>query len=243
MIVERAEDAPAEIVPGLLASTLREDGVATDADAGRLAADDPRADGGRSRRAGWGGPGRSRASIVAAPASPSCRRTLGQLPALIARLRGDDMLIAFERPPAAEREVLAIGAAGPGFDGNLTSDTTRTPGFVLATDLAPTILDRYGLEEPEEMSGSPIRSEGEPDAGRGSGPRGPHEGGLQAPRAGGAAQHDSAGSCWRPWRPGSSRGRLGRPAFALFGLSVVYLPAAVAGRGRACGPMSCWWSA
>ena len=80
--------------------------------------------------------------------------TLGAAAGTDRRLRGDDMLIAFERPPAAEREVLAIGAAGEGFDGNLTSDTTRTPGFVLATDLAPTILERYGIEVPEEMSGS-----------------------------------------------------------------------------------------
>ena len=223
VIVERAEDAPAEIVPGLLASTLREDGsppMPMRADSllttpALMAAD-------RAGRVGRTRPfaclDRRCAGVAVVPA------TLGQLPALIARLRGDDMLIAFERPPAAEREVLAIGAAGPGFDGNLTSDTTRTPGFVLATDLAPTILDRYGLEEPEEMSGSPIRSEGERDAGAVQDRADRMK--VVSKRRGPAVLRNMI--LWfllAALATGLSRGRLGRPAFALFALSVVYLPA------------------
>ena len=36
-------------------------------------------------------------------------------------------------------------------------------GYVLTTDIAPTVLDHLGLPIPDEMSGSPIESEGEVD--------------------------------------------------------------------------------
>ena len=70
-------------------------------------------------------------------------------------------MIAIERPPPAKDRALAIGIAGPGFDGNLTSDSTRLDGYVLSTDVAPTILNTFGIPIPDEMSGQPIRSEGE----------------------------------------------------------------------------------
>ena len=47
-----------------------------------------------------------------------------------------------EKPPPPDNEALAIGIAGNGFDGNLTSDSTRLDGYVLSTDVAPTIIDR-----------------------------------------------------------------------------------------------------
>jgi hypothetical protein len=159
--VRRAESAPADVVPGLLASTLEDGGFAARADPvlvspALIAANRE----GRVRRTR---PlecmDRRCPGLAVVPA------TVGQLGALAARLRGDDMLIAIERPPPPSRDSLAIGIAGQGFDGNLTSDTTRTDGFVTATDIAPTILDRFGLEVPDEMGGRPIRAEGEPDAG------------------------------------------------------------------------------
>jgi hypothetical protein len=75
-------------------------------------------------------------------------------------LRGNDVLIAVEKPPPAENEPLAIGVAGNGFDGNLTSDSTRLDGYVLSTDVAPTILERFGIAIPSQISGQPIRAEG-----------------------------------------------------------------------------------
>jgi hypothetical protein len=60
---------------------------------------------------------------------------------------------------------LAIGLAGRDFDGNLTSDSTRLDGYVLSTDIAPTILGRFGLAVPSEMSGQAIVGEGEIDPG------------------------------------------------------------------------------
>ena len=119
-VVKRAESAPAEIVPGLLAATLAEHGQRCEVRAVGLKA----------------------------------------LAALVRQLRGNDLLIAIGRAPPEENGALAIGIAGRGFDGNLTSDSTRTDGYVLSTDVAPTILARYRIAIPPEISGQAIRSEG-----------------------------------------------------------------------------------
>jgi hypothetical protein len=122
-LLRRAESAPADIAPGLLAETLRSAGE-------DLAVRDV---------------------------------TARQLPKLVAGLTGNDLLIAIERPPAAKNRALAIGVAGAGYDGNLTSDSTRLDGYVLSTDVAPTILERLGVAIPAQMSGQPIRAEGAVD--------------------------------------------------------------------------------
>ena len=119
-VVERAESAPADIVPGLLAKALG-DALPTR----RLEV--------------------RRSSLAQVPRSP---RTL---------------TIAIARPTGSSDAPLPIGIAGRGFDGNLTSDSTRMDGYVLSTDVAPTILEHYGTEIPPEMSGQPIRSEGTVD--------------------------------------------------------------------------------
>jgi hypothetical protein len=122
-VVERAESAPADIVPGLLAATLERHG--------------------------------ERCEV----------RSLGlaQLEELVGDLRGDDMVVAIERAPPGENEALAIGVAGQGFDGNLTSESTRTDGYVLSTDIAPTILDWFEIPVPSEMSGQAIETGGSTD--------------------------------------------------------------------------------
>ncbi|MCW2982269.1 MAG: hypothetical protein JWO14_3996, partial [Solirubrobacterales bacterium] len=60
-------------------------------------------------------------------------------------------------------EPIPMGIAGKGYDGDLTSDTTRTNGYVLSTDIAPTILEFFGLPVPGEMTGQGIRTEGSVD--------------------------------------------------------------------------------
>src|SRR5215204_608393 len=122
-VVERADSAPAEIVPGLLAETLREEGLP---------------------------PPRFEAQTAVRDLQPA--QGAGTL------------LIAFARPTGDADDLLPIGIAGRGFDGNLTSDSTRMDGYVLSTDVAPTILDYFGVEVPSEMSGQPIRAEGAVDA-------------------------------------------------------------------------------
>jgi len=159
-VIARARAAPAEIVPGLLAAQVRE------ASGGRLAVRAALGVGasaifaadrdGRIERlkridcAGRGCP----------PGVNVVRASLDDLPRYVAGLRGRDLLIAIERPPRAQ---LAIGIAGAGFGGNLTSDSTRTAGYVTATDLAPTILARLGLPVPAAVEGRLIRSEGRRD--------------------------------------------------------------------------------
>ncbi len=160
-VIERAADAPADIEPGLLASTLADGGISIAASplagsSGLIAADRD----GRVARASHCEPGRCPGVTVASV-------ELSQLAALGRRLdeNPEDLLIALERPPP-ERDLLAVGIAGPGFgDGDLTSATTRMDGYVTSTDLMPTILDRYGIEVPDGVLGREIETTGgTPDA-------------------------------------------------------------------------------
>jgi hypothetical protein len=148
-VLERARDAPAEIEPGLLAATLKEAGIEIAArplaGSPALIAADRR---GRIDRTASCRPG-------ACPGVTVLSVEPDELDALAARLRSGsgDLLIAIERPPP-ERDLLAVGIAGAGFDGGtLTSDSTRMDGYVLATDLLPTILGRYGIPVPDAADG------------------------------------------------------------------------------------------
>ena len=161
-IVERAESAPDEIVPGLLAQTLEDEGVRVRAEplighVALLAANEE----GRVKRTGKGG------CLRRCPPGVSVVRVEpGELPRLITALEGDDLLIALRDAPPAEDKQLPIGIAGRGFEGTLTSDSTRTEGFVLSTDIAPTVLERFGIPIPDEMSGQPIFGEETDDVGK-----------------------------------------------------------------------------
>ena len=96
----------------------------------------------------------------AAPSASACLRgEVGGLSELSTAEPAGGLPIAIAR--ARRRSgALPIGIAGRGFDGNLTSDSTRTDGYVLSTDIAPTILERLRVAVPDEMSGQPIRAEG-----------------------------------------------------------------------------------
>jgi hypothetical protein len=160
-IVDRADSAPADIIPGLLASSVP-GGIAVAPQLllpALLAAD-------RAGRIERGRPQQCRPGAPPpAPAVVVVKATITRLRAMVPRLCGNDLLIAFERPPPPENEHLAIGIAGAGFHGNLTSDSTRMRGYVLDTDIGPTILDRLGIEIPSQMSGEPIHSHGTRDVG------------------------------------------------------------------------------
>ncbi len=187
-VVERAESAPAEIVPGLLTEMLRE--------------------------AGLGGALEERSATVA---------RLG------ASVRDkEDLLIAIARPTGKSDALLAVGIAGAGFDGNLTSDSTRMDGYVLSTDVAPTVLDWIGVEVPSEMSGQPIRSDGSVDVAA-----------IESlDERMGVISHRRGpviGFSLLAWLLGlvlvaaASRGALARPAVRVVGLAVVYMPLAMLG--------------
>ncbi len=220
-MVKRAESAPAEIVPGLLASTLNAAGVGVRKGGGTpctFSSPPLRTTANAPPKKLSGTPQPHPAGTLEVRSS-----SLRQLPALVSELHGDDLLIAVERPPPANDRALAIGIAGRGFDGNLTSDSTRMNGYVLSTDIAPTILRRLGVAIPSQMSGQPIRSEGAVDPGAVvslgnrmaaiSGRRGPVIG------VGLAVWLLALGLAIA-----ATRGRLARPGVRLVGLSVVYLP-------------------
>ncbi len=182
-VVERAESAPADIEPGLLAETL------------------------------------SKAGKTCAVRSASSR----QLESLVQELRGDDLLLAIERAPPAKNEALAMGIAGRGFDGTLTSDSTRLDGYVLSTDIAPTVLTRLGVAVPAQMSGQPIEVDGSTD------PAGLVSLGTRM-AAISERRGPVIGISLLAWLlafglvPAVSRGRAARNCVRVAGLSVVYLP-------------------
>ncbi len=174
-VKERAASAPADIVPGLLTSTLRAAGIGVRVGGeASLPGNGGRVGGGASCT--FSAPEAGTAAHATpeklsgtphpatAPTFEVRSSSLAQLRSLVGGLRGDDLLIAIERPPPAKDRALAIAIAGRGFDGNLTSDSTRLNGYVLSTDIAPTILQRFGVAVPSEMSGQPIRAEGRVDA-------------------------------------------------------------------------------
>jgi hypothetical protein len=217
-IVDRARDVPADVVPGLLASTLLAAGVGARAEPsaglGFLIAVDRR---GRVR-------GDRGCPAVGCTGLTVRSSTVGGLRRLVGLLRGKDMLIALERPPPRSGHQLTAGVAGSGFDGRLTSESTRLRGLVLSSDLAPTILRRLGVRVPSEMSGTMIRAEGEPDAGE----VGALEDRIEAvgPRRG-----PVIGTSFLIWSllmglaAAAFRSRGARVALPLLALSGIYIPA------------------
>jgi hypothetical protein len=229
-VTDRAASAPAEIVPGLLFSSLE-------------AAGEEVSVGGRASCTFSEFPPRTAPPAVRKKLSGTPHRhlhkrfevrssSLNDLASLVKDLHDNDLLIAIERPPPAKNEALAIGIAGRGFDGTLTSDSTRTDGYVLTTDVAPTILSRLGVSVPSQMSGQPIRTEGsvDPAAVEALGDRmaviserrGPVIGLALAIWLGALALAVLAGVVGGGRAGGE---RLARRGVALVGLSVVYLPA------------------
>jgi hypothetical protein len=159
-IRKRAEEAPANVIPGLLGSTLEEAGLAATSDPADglspLIAVNEDGDIALSADGGCEGGCAAGLSVV--------RADFSELDEQVAGLGPDDLLIAFAAGSRSEQPLWPTGIAGEGFDGNLTSDSTRTDGVVLATDVAPTVLEWLGVDVPDEMNGSPIRAEGERDA-------------------------------------------------------------------------------
>ncbi len=155
IIRARAASAPSDLTPGLLASTLERAGIPVRAVTG------PEALMGADERGHWDW---ARACVVRrCPGVTVIRASRADLPALARRVHGNDLLVVLSRPPEVKNHELVAGIAGAGFDGRLTSESTHTPGLVLSTDLAPTILDRFGLTVPSAMSGQPITTDGAPD--------------------------------------------------------------------------------
>jgi hypothetical protein len=156
---ERAESPPDEIEPGLLLEALRQGEVAV------FARGDAACPLGLE-------PGTGEGAIERPGVFEVEESTLGKAASRVRRLGPESLVIAIATPTGKTDEPLPIGIAGKGFEGNLTSDTTRTNGYVAATDVAPTIIEffRTALPNrravvPHQMIGQAIRSEGSVDPG------------------------------------------------------------------------------
>jgi hypothetical protein len=204
--IERAESAPADIEPALLTYGLEGDGVAILLSGQAACA-----------LGGTGNGAVSRGVFAMGGASlPMARSRLGSL-------RPEDLLIAIARPTGKTDGPLAIGIAGDGIAGDLTSDSTRTNGYVLSTDVAPTILEHFGIDVPTQMSGQPISTEGSVDPAA-----------IESLAARMAVISSRRGPVigWSlfAWlgtlllMVAFSRGALARPGVRLVGLAVIYMP-------------------
>jgi hypothetical protein len=168
----RAETPPADIAPGTLAEAVRsaaagvayvgirglvnrEAIVAADR-AGRVerVSLTPPRDVARTLVRRWRG---ARLVVTRLPAGPDGRHALA---ALLRERRPADLVLALQDPTSVRRRLLAIGAAGIVGGRDLRSDSTRSDGIVVSTDLAPTVLDRLGVAVPEAVSGEPIEARG-----------------------------------------------------------------------------------
>jgi hypothetical protein len=206
----RAAGAPAEIDPNLLGLELHLHGIAV----GRY---------GHSACAFGGSQG-----LIGDPTSSLGVFTGYEAKLPLARqaaanVGGKGLVIAVAQPTGESDAPLAIGFAGRGFDGDLTSDSTRTDGYVLSTDLAPTVLGRFGIPVPSAVSGQQITTEGtvDPAAIEARGERMAVIGHRRGPVIGFSLL------AWVLVALGAvllGRGAVARTAVRLLGLSVVYLP-------------------
>lgn len=184
--VKRADAAPGDAVPGLLAQTV-EDAGGRVAYAGVIGFEQIEAVSaadrhGRVAEARFTTLGRLAATVsglwrdhdLVVARLPENADGLAVLDRLLRVRRPSDLVIVMRAPPSGGLRLLALAAAGPGFEGGrLTSATTRLAGFVAATDLAPTVLEHLGLGVPGQMSGRPLADEpgGSPDGVRSLGRR------------------------------------------------------------------------
>ena len=160
--LRRAEDAPGDLKPGLLASTIERAG-------GRVGFRGP--------------PGFSPAAVVASDRGGGVGRLepgdtldvlqlapgaagLRQLDRLLAARGRDDFVYVVRAPYGTKLRLLPSGVAAPGVGGQLWSATTRRKGLVAATDVAPSVLRALGIAAPDAVQGEPIEGRGtaDPDA-------------------------------------------------------------------------------
>lgn len=177
-VVKRAKSADSTVIPGLMATVLAGNdlnAVATES-AGAAALAVARQSGAIARAPlSCGGPPSKidPAEPGADAAIPGCPDpvTVLSMPLSSAfdaaeNRRPGDLQIFIEQPPADSGDQLTIAMAGPGFKGMLESPSTRTDGYVLSTDIAPTILDHFDIKTPKAMTGLPVTSGGDLDLDR-----------------------------------------------------------------------------
>jgi hypothetical protein len=170
----RADTAPADIVPGLLAERVP-GGVAYVGVTGRshIEAIAAANRAGRIREVSIGRAsdvaerarrriGRYRLVVAGLPTSENGADALDEL---VRARRPGELLIVMQLPPEARApQLLPTGVIGLGGPGALTSTTTRLDGIVAGIDVLPTILGWLRVEVPGLVKGQALRVEGERDA-------------------------------------------------------------------------------
>jgi hypothetical protein len=173
--VSRAESAPADVVPGLLASSIpggagyagivrqtNQEAVvaATRAGVVRSVSIGPGATVAQRAQALLR---RNRLVVALLPPGYAGDRQLDQL--IAARAHGELLIALEDPPPFSGPQLLWTGIAGLGpADAGFTSATTHIDGVAAAIDLLPTILGHLGEPVPDEVRGQPIRIAGPRDA-------------------------------------------------------------------------------
>jgi hypothetical protein len=173
--VVRAETAPADVVPGLLASSIPGGagyaGISGQPNMEALVAA-TRAGEVQAVSLGRGATVAARArtllrdhSLVVALLPPGYDGDR-QLDQLIAQRQAGELLVAMEDPPPfTGPQLLWTGIAGLGpADAGFTSDTTHIDGIAAGIDLLPTVLRHLALPLPKSVRGEPIRIAGARDA-------------------------------------------------------------------------------
>lgn len=108
---------------------------------------------------------RARGQQADALMADSLARTDEALGRILALTDEDDMVILTSPVAPRSGETLTpMAIRGGGFSsGTLSSGTTRRPGYVTLPDVAPTILDVLGLDQPDAMTGALISASNDGD--------------------------------------------------------------------------------
>jgi hypothetical protein len=165
--VRRADAAPAEIVPGLLASSIpggagyagqvtasRDPAIPAADRAGRIAAMTLVEDPAQTAPAALALLRGHRLVLARLPDGAALRELLAARPA------GTLVIAMAEPPPTVATRLLPVAVFGLGAGSTLTSRTTRTHGLVTGIDVAPTVLDWLRLPVPGTMTGQPVELDG-----------------------------------------------------------------------------------
>lgn len=73
----------------------------------------------------------------------------------------DMLMLVGPTAPGSTPQLTVFTVAGPGIEpGWARSGRTRRAGFVTLPDVAPTVLDHFGIEKPDAMTGTPVLSSG-----------------------------------------------------------------------------------
>jgi hypothetical protein len=173
--VKRAQTAPADVYPGLLASSVP-GGAAyigatrvknrVDAD---VAADQQGLVDTVSLGTSATIPARVKTALqthrLVVVGLPQRDRGLNAMHQIIRQRSPNDLVIVTQTPPAGKAGQLSpMGIAGLKTNGALTSETTHRHGIIAAIDLLPTVLKHLGIKVPSAVKGEPITTEGVRDA-------------------------------------------------------------------------------